>query len=61
MALGLADRLGRLTAGREASFQVVAVPAGATAATLAEALCAAGEQITVRALVLGGENVLPLP
>jgi len=61
MALGLADRLGRLTAGREASFQVVAVPAGATAATLAEALCAAGEQITVLALVLNGENVLPLP
>ena len=61
MALGLADRLGRLTAGREASFQVVAVPAGATAATLAEALCAAGAQLTVQALVLGGENVLPLP
>ena len=60
VALGLAERLGRLAPGLEASFQVVAVPAGATAATLTEALCAAGEQITVQALFLGGENVLPL-
>ena len=59
-ALGLADRLGRLAPGMEASFQVVAVPAAATAATLSEALCAAGEQIMVQALYLGGENVLPL-
>jgi cytosine/adenosine deaminase-related metal-dependent hydrolase len=61
VALGLGGRLGRLTAGLEASFQVVAVPAGATAVTLTEGLCAAGEQITVQALFLGGENVLPLP
>jgi cytosine/adenosine deaminase-related metal-dependent hydrolase len=59
--LGLGGRLGRLAAGLEASFQVVAVPAGATAVTLTEGLCAAGEQITVQALFLGGENVLPLP
>jgi glutamate decarboxylase len=57
--LGLADRLGRLQPGCEASFQVVAVPPGAKAATLAEALCAAGTEIAVQALLLGGENVLP--
>jgi hypothetical protein len=37
---------------------VVAVPSGAVAANLAEALCAAGTEIAVKALVLGGENVL---
>jgi len=58
-ALGLAGQLGTLAAGCEASFQVVAVPAGAAAATLAEALCSAGEDIAVTALYLGGENVLP--
>jgi cytosine/adenosine deaminase-related metal-dependent hydrolase len=57
--LGLADRFGRLQPGGEASFQVVAVPSGAVAANLAEALCAAGTEIAVKALVLGGENVLP--
>jgi cytosine/adenosine deaminase-related metal-dependent hydrolase len=58
-ALGLGDRLGGLQPGREASFQVVAVPPGAAPATLAEALCAAGAEIAVHALYLGGENVLP--
>ncbi|TLM67223.1 MAG: hypothetical protein FDZ69_04865 [Deltaproteobacteria bacterium] len=58
-ALGLADRLGRLAPGLAASFQVVAVPAGATAATVAEALCAAGAAVNVRGLWLDGENVLP--
>lgn len=57
--LGLAHRLGRLQPGCEASFQVVAVPPGAKVATLAEALCAAGADIAVQALLLGGENVLP--
>jgi cytosine/adenosine deaminase-related metal-dependent hydrolase len=59
-ALGLGGRLGRLVPGLEASFQVVAAPVGATAATLAEALCAAGPDLAVQALFLGGENVLPL-
>ena len=58
-ALGLAERFGRLRPGHEASFQVVAIPSGATAASLAEALCAAGADIVVQALLLGGENVLP--
>jgi hypothetical protein len=38
---------------------VVAIPSGATAASLAEALCAGGADIVVQALLLGGENVLP--
>jgi len=57
--LGLGERLGQLAAGREAHFQVVDVPAGARAASLVEALCAAGDEIRVQALYLGGENVLP--
>lgn len=57
--LGLADQMGRLAAGCEANFQVVAVPAGATEATLAEALCAGDDGVRVHALFLGGENVLP--
>lgn len=57
--LGLADQMGRLAAGCEANFQVVAVPSGATEATLAEALCAGDDGIKVHALFLGGENVLP--
>jgi cytosine/adenosine deaminase-related metal-dependent hydrolase len=58
-ALGLTGRSGRLAAGMAASFQVVTVPPGASPATLAEALCAGGAEITVQALVLAGENVLP--
>jgi cytosine/adenosine deaminase-related metal-dependent hydrolase len=60
-ALGLGSGFGRLAPGGEACFQVVAVPAGATAATLPEALCAAAGLIEVRALFLNGENVLPDP
>lgn len=60
-ALGLDGGVGCLAAGGEASFQVVGLPAGATAATLAEALCAAGADLGVRALLLGGENVLASP
>jgi cytosine/adenosine deaminase-related metal-dependent hydrolase len=59
-ALGLDGQMGRLTPGLEASFQVVAVPAGAAATDLAEALCAGGQDVAVQALYLGGENVLPL-
>jgi cytosine/adenosine deaminase-related metal-dependent hydrolase len=58
-ALGLDGSLGTLAAGQAASFQAVALPDGANAATLAEALCAAGEQAAVTALYLDGENVLP--
>jgi cytosine/adenosine deaminase-related metal-dependent hydrolase len=58
-ALGLTGRLGRLVPGEEASFQVVAVPAGADAATLVEALAAAGAEIALQALYLGGEYCLP--
>lgn len=58
-ALGLERRLGPLRPGGDASFQAVALPAGASAATLAEALCAGGEELAVRALWLAGENVLP--
>lgn len=58
-ALGLTGRAGRLAAGMAASFQVVTVPPGAAPATLVEALCAGGTEITVQALFIGGENVLP--
>lgn len=58
-ALGLTGRAGRLAAGLASSFQVVTVPPGASSVTMAEALCAGGAEITVQALVLAGENVLP--
>ncbi len=57
-ALGVTG-FGTLAPGQEASFQLVASPAGATPVTLGEALCAAGAQVAVQALYLGGENVLP--
>jgi cytosine/adenosine deaminase-related metal-dependent hydrolase len=60
-ALGLAGEMGRLAPGLPASFQVLAVPPGATAATLAEALCAEGHRTPPRSLLLRGENVLPHP
>ena len=60
-ALGLGGELGRLSPGMAASFQVLAVPPGATVATLAEALCAEGQRTLPRALYLRGENVLPHP
>ena len=60
-ALGLDGRMGCLAPGREASFQVLAVPDGAVAATLAEALCAEGYRTPPRFLYLHGENVLPHP
>lgn len=58
-ALGLSSHMGRLAVGMAASFQVVPVPVGATPATLAEALCSAGAELTVRGLWLRGENILP--
>lgn len=58
-ALGAGALLGALEAGRGASFQVVGLPAGATAASLGEALVTAGETLEVRELCLGGVNALP--
>ena len=55
-ALGLSQRMGQLTAGCEASFQVVALPAGATAVTVEEALVSAGEETAVQALYLAGKE-----
>lgn len=54
-ALGLDRRMGRLATGADASFQVIAVPDGATTATLAEALCAEGRRTLPQALFLRGE------
>ena len=54
-ALGLGRRMGRLAPGADASFQVIAVPDGACAATLAEALCAEGWRTLPQALFLRGE------
>jgi hypothetical protein len=45
----------------DASFQVVAVPSGATSATLAEALCCSGADAQVAGLYLRGEKALPHP
>lgn len=57
VALGLSQRTGHLAAGLEASFQVVALPAGATASTVEEALVSAGEEIAVQALYLAGQKI----
>jgi cytosine/adenosine deaminase-related metal-dependent hydrolase len=56
-ALGLANRMGHLATGYETSFQVVALPAGATTATLEEALCAGAGETRVQALYLGGQRI----
>lgn len=58
-ALGLAERMGSLAAGRPATFQVVATPAAADAASLVARLCAAGPKTRVLALCIDGENALP--
>lgn len=58
-ALGLDGEMGSLAADWPASFQVVATPAGAGPADLADALCAGGRQTRVVALYIAGENVLP--
>jgi cytosine/adenosine deaminase-related metal-dependent hydrolase len=59
-ALGLAGEMGRLAPGLAASFQVMAVPPGATAATLAEALCAEGHRTPPLSLILRGETSCPI-
>jgi cytosine/adenosine deaminase-related metal-dependent hydrolase len=57
-ALGIEKRVGQLAPGREASFQVVKLPALPQGDTLEEALCTAGKDINVSHLYLAGENVL---
>ncbi len=58
-ALGQQDRLGQLSPGREASFQVVALPERPALAELEEALCSAGRNARVTHLYLAARNVLP--
>jgi len=58
-ALRLQARLGQLSAGCEASFQVVSLPALPGLDELEEALCCAGREIAVQHLYLAARNVLP--
>ncbi len=53
-ALGLHDRMGRLSPGYEASFQVVTLDDMPCINELEEALCAAGRDVNVEHLYLGG-------
>ncbi len=57
-ALGLGGRMGQFTSGREASFQVVALPQLPSAHDLAEALCTAGPDLMVQGLYLSAQNIL---
>jgi len=57
-ALGLAGRMGELTAGSEASFQVVTLPQMPTLPELEAALCSAGQDVQVTHLYLAAKNVL---
>jgi len=58
-ALGLQDRMGQLSPGLEASFQVVTLPELPQLAELEEALCSNGRDVKVTHLYLAAENVLP--
>lgn len=58
-ALGLQDRIGQLTPGRDASFQVVTLPQMPRLDLLEETLCRSGQSIKVTHLYLAAENVLP--
>ena len=53
-ALGLHDRMGRLSPGYEASFQVVTLADMPCINELEEALCASGRDVKVEHLYLGG-------
>jgi cytosine/adenosine deaminase-related metal-dependent hydrolase len=57
-ALGLEHAIGSLTPRKEASFQVVGVPSGATTAGLEEALCEQGQDAMVHEVYLSGRPVL---
>ena len=58
-ALGLDGKLGALSPGCYASFQVVTLPQKLPGNDLDEVLCTAGDSVEVTHLYLGGENVLP--
>ena len=58
-ALGLQNRVGQLADGCDASFQVATLPELPCLAELEEALCAAGENLSVTHLYLAAQNVLP--
>ncbi len=58
-ALGLHGRMGHLTPGCEASFQVVTLPEMPRINELEEALCAAGADVGITHLYLASQNVLP--
>lgn len=53
-ALGLQDRMGQLSPGYEASFQVVTLPDMPCPGELEEALCDSGQDVKVTHLYLGG-------
>jgi cytosine/adenosine deaminase-related metal-dependent hydrolase len=58
-ALGLHGRMGQLSPGLEASFQVVALPEMPGINQLEEILCAGGADVRVTHLYLASRNVLP--
>ena len=58
-ALGLQDRMGHLSPGLEASFQVVTLPELPQMDELEESLCSSGRDVEVTHLYLSAENVLP--
>lgn len=58
-ALGLGDRMGCLSPGYEASFQVVSLSGMPRLCELEEALCTSAQEIKVQHLYLAGHNALP--
>jgi cytosine/adenosine deaminase-related metal-dependent hydrolase len=58
-ALHLYERLGQLSPGHDASFQVISLPALPRLSELEEALCTAGQALRVTHLYLASSNVLP--
>ncbi|MCK4535741.1 MAG: amidohydrolase family protein, partial [Desulfuromonadales bacterium] len=58
IALGIGQSFGSLAPAKEASFQVTSVPAGASLASLEEALCEQGEQAAVHELFIAGKPTL---
>ncbi len=58
-ALGLCQRIGAISVGLDASFQVAAMPELPALHELEESLCCGGRQVSVSHLFLSGRNVLP--
>lgn len=58
-ALGLHHRIGALSVGLDASFQVVAMPELPALDGLEDSLCCGAGQVSVSHLFLSGRNVLP--